>query len=178
MLGGDLCKRSTPQVELDQRARDTRLALERIERLIVRAPDRCLPGSGKTFIDAALAYGAKDRRIAPLGALVAGISIVTINSAIIAATVKKTALSVAPPSGGDLAAGIAGEAGCSRRGGHGTTCQQPQGVVFRQPNFVTPRLVSPFLVPPATPGRALPRHSARLGGHKHICGIVAPWRGL
>src|SRR5215467_1770514 len=86
MLGGDLCKRSTPQVELDQRARDTRLALERIERLIVRAPDRCLPGSGKTFIDAALAYGAKDRRIAPLGALVAGISIVTINSAIIAAT--------------------------------------------------------------------------------------------
>jgi len=41
MLGGDLCKRSTPQVELDQRARDTRLALERIERLIVRAPDQC-----------------------------------------------------------------------------------------------------------------------------------------
>ena len=110
-----------------------------------------LPGSGKTFIDAALAYGAKDRRIAPLGALVAGISIVTINSAIIAATVKKTALSVAPPSGGDLAAGIAGEAGCSRRGGHGTTCQQSQGVVFRQPNFVTPRLVSPFLVSPVAP---------------------------
>jgi len=28
-----------------------------------------LPGSGKTFIDAALAYGAKDRRIAPLRGL-------------------------------------------------------------------------------------------------------------
>jgi hypothetical protein len=41
MLSGDLCKRSTPQVELDQRARDTRLALERIERLIVRTPDQC-----------------------------------------------------------------------------------------------------------------------------------------
>jgi hypothetical protein len=40
MLGGDLCKRNTPRVELDQRARDTRLALEQIERLIVRAPDR------------------------------------------------------------------------------------------------------------------------------------------
>jgi len=41
MLGGDLCKRSTPRVELDHRARDTRLGLERIERLVVRAPDRC-----------------------------------------------------------------------------------------------------------------------------------------
>jgi hypothetical protein len=41
MLSGDLCKRSTPRVELDQRARDTRLGLEQIERLVVRAPDRC-----------------------------------------------------------------------------------------------------------------------------------------
>jgi hypothetical protein len=40
MPGGDLCKRNAPRVELDQRARDTRLALEQIERLIVRAPDR------------------------------------------------------------------------------------------------------------------------------------------
>ena len=36
MLSGDLCKRSTPRAELDQRARDTRLGLERIERLVVR----------------------------------------------------------------------------------------------------------------------------------------------
>jgi hypothetical protein len=36
MLSGDQCKRSTPRVELDQRARDTRLGLERIERLLVR----------------------------------------------------------------------------------------------------------------------------------------------
>jgi hypothetical protein len=41
MLSGDLCKTSTPRVELDQRARDTRLGLEQIERLVVRAPDRC-----------------------------------------------------------------------------------------------------------------------------------------
>jgi hypothetical protein len=37
MLSGDLCKRSTSRVELDHRARDTRLGLERIERLVVRA---------------------------------------------------------------------------------------------------------------------------------------------
>ena len=36
MLSGDLCKRSTPRVEVDQRARDTRLGLERIERLLVQ----------------------------------------------------------------------------------------------------------------------------------------------
>jgi hypothetical protein len=47
MPGGDLCKRNTPRVELDQRARDTRLALERIERLIVRAPDRCYLAQAK-----------------------------------------------------------------------------------------------------------------------------------
>ena len=40
MLSGHLCERSTPRVELDQRARDTRLGLERIERLVLRAPDR------------------------------------------------------------------------------------------------------------------------------------------
>jgi hypothetical protein len=40
MLSGDSCKRSTPRVELDQRARDTRLGLEQIERLILRASDR------------------------------------------------------------------------------------------------------------------------------------------
>ena len=40
MLSGDPCKGSTPRVELDQRARDSRLELEKIERLIVRAPDR------------------------------------------------------------------------------------------------------------------------------------------
>ena len=41
MLSGYLCKRSTPRVELDHRARVTRLGLEHIERLIVRAPDQC-----------------------------------------------------------------------------------------------------------------------------------------
>ncbi len=41
MLSGDLCKTSTPQVELDQRARDTRLGLEQIERLVVHAPALC-----------------------------------------------------------------------------------------------------------------------------------------
>jgi len=40
MLSGDSCKKSTPRVELDQRARDSRLGLEQVERLIVRAPDR------------------------------------------------------------------------------------------------------------------------------------------
>jgi len=40
MLSGHLYERSTPRVELDQRARDTRLGLERIERLVLRAPDR------------------------------------------------------------------------------------------------------------------------------------------
>ena len=47
MLSGDSCKRSTPRVELDQRARDTRLALEQIERLIVRAPERCYLAQAK-----------------------------------------------------------------------------------------------------------------------------------
>ena len=45
-----------------------------------------LPGSGKTFINLVLAYSAKDRRIARFAGLVAGISIVAINSAIIAVT--------------------------------------------------------------------------------------------
>jgi hypothetical protein len=43
MLSGDLCKRSTPRVELDQRARDTRLGLERIERLLVQRTGPMLP---------------------------------------------------------------------------------------------------------------------------------------
>ena len=54
-----------------------------------------LPGSGKTVINSALAYSAKDRRIARFAGLVAGPSI----GAIIAATGRKTALSVSPPSG-------------------------------------------------------------------------------
>ena len=36
MLNVDVYKRSTPRVELDQRARDARLGLERIERLLGR----------------------------------------------------------------------------------------------------------------------------------------------
>jgi len=51
-----------------------------------------LPGSGKTFINSALVYAAEERRIACFAGLVAGISIVAINSAIIAATGRKTAL--------------------------------------------------------------------------------------
>jgi hypothetical protein len=50
-----------------------------------------LPGSGKTFINSALAYAAKDR-IARFAGLVAGISIVAINSAIIAATGRRPGL--------------------------------------------------------------------------------------
>ena len=52
-------------------------------------------GSGKTFINSALAYTGKDCRIARFAGLVAGPSI----GAIIAATGRKTALSVSPPSG-------------------------------------------------------------------------------
>jgi len=37
---GDLCKGARRGVELDQRVRDSRLGLEQVERLIVRAPDR------------------------------------------------------------------------------------------------------------------------------------------
>ena len=57
MLSGDMCKTSAPRVEVDQRARDTRLGLERIERLLVQPcrTDDC--GSGETF--SALAYTAK-----------------------------------------------------------------------------------------------------------------------
>ena len=36
MLSGDLCKMSAPRAEVDQRARDTRVRLERIERLLVQ----------------------------------------------------------------------------------------------------------------------------------------------
>ena len=81
----------------------------------------------------------------------AGISIVAINSAIIAATGRKTALSVTPPSGGDLAAETAREAGVHGVADMAQHSQQCRGVMFGQPNFVTPRLVSPFLVPPAAP---------------------------
>jgi hypothetical protein len=51
--------------------------------------------SGKTFINSALAYAAKDRRIARFAGLVAGISIIAINFAIVAAAGRKTALSQA-----------------------------------------------------------------------------------
>ena len=49
MLSGDLCKRSTPGVELDQRAREIRLGLERVERLLVQRPDRCFR-LGENFV--------------------------------------------------------------------------------------------------------------------------------
>jgi hypothetical protein len=62
MPSGDLCKRSTPRVELDQRARDACLGLERIERLLAqRATDDA--GSGRSFIFLVLAHTAKGRRI-------------------------------------------------------------------------------------------------------------------
>ena len=47
MLSGDLCKRSTPRVELDQRAREIRLGLERVERLLVQPAGPMLPARGK-----------------------------------------------------------------------------------------------------------------------------------
>jgi hypothetical protein len=43
MLSGDLYKRSMPRVELDQRARDARLGLERIERLLGRRAGPVMP---------------------------------------------------------------------------------------------------------------------------------------
>jgi len=47
MLSGDLCKRGTPRVELDQRAREIRLGLERVERLLVQRAGLMLPARGK-----------------------------------------------------------------------------------------------------------------------------------
>jgi hypothetical protein len=47
MLSGDLYKRSTPRVELDQRAREIRLGLERVERLLVQRAGPMLPAREK-----------------------------------------------------------------------------------------------------------------------------------
>ena len=47
MLSGDLCKRSTPRVELDQRARDARRGLERIERLLAQRAGPVMPDQAK-----------------------------------------------------------------------------------------------------------------------------------
>jgi hypothetical protein len=47
MLSGDLYKRSMPRVELDQRARDARLGLERIERLLGRRAGPVMPDQAK-----------------------------------------------------------------------------------------------------------------------------------
>ena len=47
MLSGDLCKGGTPRVELDQRAREIRLGLERLERLLVQRAGPMLPAWGK-----------------------------------------------------------------------------------------------------------------------------------
>ena len=62
MLSGDSCKRSTPRVELDQRARDTRLGLEQIERLILRAsggaPERNSSSASSSCANAARNAGS------------------------------------------------------------------------------------------------------------------------
>jgi hypothetical protein len=62
MLSGDLCKRSTPRVELDQRARDVRLGLERIERLLAQRAGPMMPAQAKAIF-LSLAYTAKGRRV-------------------------------------------------------------------------------------------------------------------
>jgi len=61
MLSGDLRKMSAPRVEVDQRARDTRLGLERIERLLVQRAGPMIAARCETF--SAVAYTAKGRRI-------------------------------------------------------------------------------------------------------------------
>jgi hypothetical protein len=47
MLSGELCKKSAPRIELDQRARESRLGLERIERLLVRRARAMIPAQAK-----------------------------------------------------------------------------------------------------------------------------------
>jgi hypothetical protein len=47
MPSGDLCKRSTPRVELDQRARDACLGLERIERLLAQRAGPMMPAQAE-----------------------------------------------------------------------------------------------------------------------------------
>ena len=47
MISGDLCKMSAPRAEVDQRARDTRLGLERIERLLVQRGGPMIAGRAK-----------------------------------------------------------------------------------------------------------------------------------
>ena len=47
MLSGDLCRHSAPRIEVDQRARDTRLGLERIERLLVQRSKPTTPAEAK-----------------------------------------------------------------------------------------------------------------------------------
>jgi hypothetical protein len=59
MVNSDLCKRSTPRVELDQRARDARLGLERIERLLARYARPMMLGSGKGYLPIAGTHGER-----------------------------------------------------------------------------------------------------------------------
>jgi len=47
MLSGELCKKSAPRIELDQRARDSRLGLERIERLLMPRARAMIPAHAK-----------------------------------------------------------------------------------------------------------------------------------
>jgi hypothetical protein len=58
------CERSTPRVELNQRARDTRLGLERIEHWLC-AHRTDAPSLGKAFISSARSYAVIYRERAP-----------------------------------------------------------------------------------------------------------------
>jgi hypothetical protein len=62
MLSGDQCKRSTPRVELDHRARDTRLGLERIERLLVQRTGPMLPAQANPSSSGVGLYGERPPR--------------------------------------------------------------------------------------------------------------------
>jgi hypothetical protein len=56
MLKANLWSKSAPRVELDRRARETRLRLEQIERLLV-------PRAAMTPVFLASAYAAKPRKV-------------------------------------------------------------------------------------------------------------------
>lgn len=49
MVSGDLCIKSVPRAEIDHRARDTRLGLERTERMLVPRASSIIPAHPKAL---------------------------------------------------------------------------------------------------------------------------------
>jgi NTE family protein len=88
---------------------------------------------------------------------VAGISIVAINSAIIAATGRRPGLASHRPLEVLLAAilrrELLGKLAFTAWRTWNRIASYAEALLFGQPNFITPRPVSPFLVPPAAPKR-------------------------